>query len=192
MNAAMLCKDASELIEPIASGDLQPDAAARAHFETCPRCASALATAYGLRCDTSGGRGGRGAAGPGPATCFARSFGYELTVDGRKLLGSAQRRGRRVLLQQGSLLVGPGHERIARLFAGPAGDPERATRSEAALRVATTDLASLLGHRPDPAPFRAAFAAAWGEAVRAGSTAGTAQGSGQAGTAPLDSPGGPS
>jgi anti-sigma factor RsiW len=48
MNAAMLCKDASELIEPIASGDLQPDAAARAHFETCPRCASALATARRL------------------------------------------------------------------------------------------------------------------------------------------------
>lgn len=41
----MLCKDASELIEPLATGDLQLDGAAREHFETCPRCAGALATA---------------------------------------------------------------------------------------------------------------------------------------------------
>ena len=41
----MLCKDASDLIEPLAAGDLQLDDAAREHFETCPRCASALATA---------------------------------------------------------------------------------------------------------------------------------------------------
>jgi anti-sigma factor RsiW len=48
MIAAMLCKDAFELIEPLASGDVQMDEAARAHFETCPRCASALATARRL------------------------------------------------------------------------------------------------------------------------------------------------
>lgn len=41
----MTCKEALELVEPIAAGDLQPDADARAHFESCPRCASALASA---------------------------------------------------------------------------------------------------------------------------------------------------
>ena len=41
----MTCKMALELVEPIASGDLEPDAAARAHFESCPQCAAALATA---------------------------------------------------------------------------------------------------------------------------------------------------
>jgi anti-sigma factor RsiW len=41
----MTCKDALELVEPIAAGDLVVDAAVRAHFETCPRCAAALASA---------------------------------------------------------------------------------------------------------------------------------------------------
>lgn len=41
----MTCKVALELVEPIAAGDVEPDAAGRAHFESCPRCASALASA---------------------------------------------------------------------------------------------------------------------------------------------------
>lgn len=41
----MLCKDALELVEPLAAGDIQPSDAARAHFESCPRCAGALASA---------------------------------------------------------------------------------------------------------------------------------------------------
>jgi len=44
----MTCKAAIELVEPIASGDLEIDPAARAHFESCPQCASALATARRL------------------------------------------------------------------------------------------------------------------------------------------------
>ena len=41
----MTCSDVLNLVEPIAAGDLTPDAATRVHIETCPRCASALATA---------------------------------------------------------------------------------------------------------------------------------------------------
>ena len=41
----MTCKHALDLVEPIAAGDLAPDESARAHFESCPRCAAALATA---------------------------------------------------------------------------------------------------------------------------------------------------
>jgi anti-sigma factor RsiW len=44
----MTCKEALELVEPIAAGDLEPGAAARAHFESCPRCAGALASARRL------------------------------------------------------------------------------------------------------------------------------------------------
>jgi anti-sigma factor RsiW len=44
----MRCKAALELVEPIAAGDLEADPAARAHFESCPQCASALATARRL------------------------------------------------------------------------------------------------------------------------------------------------
>jgi hypothetical protein len=42
---AMSCKDALNLVEAIAAGDVEPDASARGHFESCPRCASALASA---------------------------------------------------------------------------------------------------------------------------------------------------
>ena len=41
----MTCRDVIEQVEAFAAGDRQPDEAARAHLETCPRCASALADA---------------------------------------------------------------------------------------------------------------------------------------------------
>ena len=41
----MTCRDALNLIEAIAAGDEPVTADARAHFESCPRCAAALATA---------------------------------------------------------------------------------------------------------------------------------------------------
>ncbi len=44
----MTCKDVSDLIEPIAAGDLEPTAEARAHFESCLSCAAGLATARRL------------------------------------------------------------------------------------------------------------------------------------------------
>jgi len=123
--------------------------------------ASALETAYGIVVDPR----------PGPAApvaspdwakageaCFVRTLGYELAVGGRKLMGSAQRRDRVTLLQQGSLLVGPGHERLARhLGAGP--------DEEAALAARAVTLTELLGHAPDPEPFRRALAAAWTSAA---------------------------
>jgi anti-sigma factor RsiW len=44
----MLCKDALLLVEPIAAGDMQLDGDTRSHFETCPGCAGALASARKL------------------------------------------------------------------------------------------------------------------------------------------------
>ena len=41
----MTCTDALHIVEAIAGGDLDVDENVRAHFETCPRCASALASA---------------------------------------------------------------------------------------------------------------------------------------------------
>jgi anti-sigma factor RsiW len=41
----MTCREVLDLVEAFAAGDRQPDEAARAHVETCPRCASALADA---------------------------------------------------------------------------------------------------------------------------------------------------
>ena len=49
----------------------------------------------------------------GPAApCFASSIPNEIVLDGRKLVGSAQRRTRGGWLQQGSLLLGEGHLRL--------------------------------------------------------------------------------
>ncbi len=153
---------------------------------------TALAAAFGIACDPAADA--RNPSGPGTAapTCFARSFGYELGVGERKLMGSAQRRGRRVLLQQGSLLVGPGHERITRMLASAATDPMGTAGAEADLRARTTNLTILLGGRPDSAAFRAALARAWNEAVGADRDVQPAQGSGQADAGTLDSFGGPS
>ena len=41
----MTCSDALHLVEAIAAEDLTLDDTVRTHFETCPRCASALASA---------------------------------------------------------------------------------------------------------------------------------------------------
>jgi anti-sigma factor RsiW len=39
------CSDAINLVEAIAADDLEVDVSLRSHFETCPRCAAALASA---------------------------------------------------------------------------------------------------------------------------------------------------
>ena len=54
------------------------------------------------------GGGGR----PEGFACFGAAGGHEITVAGRKLVGSALRRGRRAFLQHGSLLRGEGHLRL--------------------------------------------------------------------------------
>jgi hypothetical protein len=41
----MTCKDAAELIEAIAADEVRPTSEMRAHFESCPACASTLAAA---------------------------------------------------------------------------------------------------------------------------------------------------
>lgn len=56
---------------------------------------------------------GRGQA---PAFCFARTGRYEIELDGRKLVGSAQRRRGRCFLQHGSVLLGADEPRLRALF----------------------------------------------------------------------------
>lgn len=59
-------------------------------------------------------------------TCFAAVTPGEVSVAGRKLVGSAQRCERRALLQHGSLLLEPGQDAVAHIAFGaqarPAGD----------------------------------------------------------------------
>jgi lipoate-protein ligase A len=76
--------------------------------------------------------------GPVPAFCFARTGTYELELDGRKIVGSAQRRHGKSFLQHGSVLLGIDPRRVAAIFPATP-DPARA--------VATLEQA--LGQRPD-------------------------------------------
>lgn len=61
------------------------------------------------------------------AVCFATSARYEVEIDGRKLIGSAQRIYQQAILQHGSLLLGPEHERLVDLLPQPE-DKRRAMR----------------------------------------------------------------
>lgn len=61
-------------------------------------------TSLGLRL-TKGPHQSGGASHRGPFFCFERHSRYDLLVDGRKLMGSAQRRLRTAVLQHGSLIL---------------------------------------------------------------------------------------
>jgi lipoate-protein ligase A len=66
-------------------------------------------------------------------------------LGGRKLVGCAQRRGARALLQQGSVLLGPGHERLADYLRIP--DQAR-TAARTTLAASATNAGLWLGPRP--------------------------------------------
>ena len=50
--------------------------------------------------------------------CFASTSRWEVKYQGRKLVGSAQRRMKRAVLQHGSLLLGPQHKKLLDLLPG--------------------------------------------------------------------------
>jgi lipoate-protein ligase A len=68
------------------------------------------------------------------AICFATPSAFEILIDGRKLVGSAQRLLPTAFLQHGSLPLAPQWDLLARLFRGA---------SPAALREQMTDLETL-------------------------------------------------
>jgi lipoate-protein ligase A len=79
------------------------------------------------------------------AACFAATARHEIVLAGRKLAGSAQRRTARALLQQGSVLLGPGHERLADYLDLP--EAERAAL-RATLAASATHAGGVLGAGP--------------------------------------------
>ena len=111
-------------------------------------------------------RSARGAAAP----CFASTARHEIVIEGRKLVGSAQRRTSRALLQQGSLLLGPAHLRLADFLAVPDDARERV---RAGLGQASADAGRWLGSRPP--------LARWADALRGELPPGTRRLEGDAG-----------
>jgi len=69
----------------------------------------------GVPAELASGRGTvtERAGGSATAPCFASTARHEILLEGRKLVGSAQRRLRRAFLQEGSVLLGDGHLRLA-------------------------------------------------------------------------------
>jgi lipoate-protein ligase A len=130
-------------------------------YETVAQALVSALAAIGVEADRTGqGR-------PAQLACFAAAGGHEITVHGRKLVGSALRRGRRAFLQHGSILTGPAHVRLAELVRAP--ESER-RRLRDRLRRSTTDLQALgVG---DPSPLGPALALALAEASGATASAG--------------------
>lgn len=117
-------------------------------IETYYRIATALATGLaelGLDVQTAGPHPAVRRSGP---ACFGAAGAHEITVSGKKLVGSAQTRRGRALLQHGAIaLVGdPG--RVADLLhLAPAQRPVLRAR----LSARSTTLAAALGRRPERA-----------------------------------------
>jgi lipoate-protein ligase A len=84
--------------------------------------------------------------------CFISPSRYELMVDGRKVVGSAQRRIRRSFLQHGSMPITCNREALA-----------RATRmiDPGPLETEMAGIAEFLAARPDPGELREAFVGAF-------------------------------
>jgi lipoate-protein ligase A len=81
------------------------------------------------------------------AACFDAPSFYELVVDGRKLVGSAQVRRHGAILQHGSILLSFDPDQLVRCLATPG----RASRDALtrALSGKATSLSSVLGRRVD-------------------------------------------
>jgi lipoate-protein ligase A len=90
----------------------------------------------GIAADISAGESREAATG---LVCFRSAGRHEVSVAGRKLIGSAQRRTQGVFLQHGSILAGPRHLELL-TFLRP-----DAARHDGHLAEATTDLSQLLG-----------------------------------------------
>jgi lipoate-protein ligase A len=111
----------------------------------------------GLDADISDGESREEARG---LVCFKSAGKHEISVGGRKLIGSAQRRRGDIFLQHGSILAGPRHLDLVG-FLG-----EQADRDQ--LAAATTDLGQLLAKPLGPADldaFAPALANAFGRVL---------------------------
>lgn len=118
-----------------------------AYARTCEWFAAALQSLgvpAGLARAEHGGLAPR-AGGAAAPPCFASTARHELTLEGRKFAGIAQRRQGGALLQQGSLLLGDGHLRLVdyQRMAPEAREPARR-----ALAASAADAAGYIAGAP--------------------------------------------
>ena len=120
----------------------------------------------GIQADISTGESREAARG---LVCFRSAGRHEISVGGRKIIGSAQRRTGGVFLQHGSILAGPRHLEL------PSFLQRNVNRDPAELAAVTTDLSQLLDVPPTDADLdalaprlSAAFAHTLGLDIRTG------------------------
>lgn len=104
---------------------------------------------------------------PSSTACFTSAARYEIQIDGKKIVGSAQRRFARnakedVVLQHGSILLGPDHKRIAEFL--NVQDEQDRLQIAKELDEKTCDLSSALGKRVSFEEVTEALAAGFQEA----------------------------
>jgi lipoate-protein ligase A len=123
----------------------------------------------GLAAEISAGESRQDARG---LVCFRSAGRHEISVGGKKIIGSAQRRTAGVFLQHGSILAGPRHLDLPTFFR-PEAAPDQ--RDHGDLAAVTTDLGQLLGKAQTGAELdalagrlAAAFARTWELTVRQG------------------------
>jgi lipoyl(octanoyl) transferase len=92
---------------------------------------------------------------PNRTTCFVRTSRWEVTVGGRKMVGSAQRILGNGLLQHGSILTGNDHLRIVDLLKLSSEDDRKTMRERLAAR--STSVEQELGKRVPESEIRRAM-----------------------------------
>jgi lipoyl(octanoyl) transferase len=117
----------------------------RALYRSINLCLLAGLKILGIRAELSGSQPDFRALYTEPSSipCFASSAKDEIQYHGKKLVGSAQRRFGTVVLQHGSLLLGPQHRKIVNFLAPHAQGSEGIM--DATLRDHTVDAATILG-----------------------------------------------
>jgi lipoate-protein ligase A len=78
---------------------------------------------------------------PLSASCFSAAARHEIEIEGKKIVGSAQRRTQTGILQHGSILLGEAHADLPDFFAGI--DPDERERMKQSIRNRT---ATIRGH----------------------------------------------
>lgn len=106
----------SELTYSIVAGTGQPpfDGGITAAYSFISRCIIEALKEAGVEAEFARASGASG----GKDACFHTPSRYEVLVDGRKLVGSSQRRFKNSFLQHGSILLGPDTSMNTRVF-GP-------------------------------------------------------------------------
>lgn len=107
--------------DPLAGGELEDT------YKVVGECLVEGLALLGVRAVLERARGRRQAprSDTASAPCFTSAARWEVKWNGRKLVGSAQRRWGQALLQHGSLLTGPGHARLPELLPLPAAQRRR-------------------------------------------------------------------